>query len=53
MRVIWDQVRELYEKLYGFVRHRLRLWYPHEFQNEDDPIPAHLLGIYIPILIQM
>lgn len=45
METIWNDVRELYEKLYGFVRYRLRQWYPHDFTRDDDPIPAHLLGM--------
>lgn len=47
MKVIWEDVKELYQKLYGFVRYRLRQWYPGDFVNDDDPIPAHLLGTNI------
>ncbi|CAL8097157.1 unnamed protein product [Orchesella dallaii] len=41
---IWNGVKPLYQKLYGFARFQLRKWYPQDFVNEDDPIPNHILG---------
>lgn len=41
---IWNDVKDLYGKLYGYVRYHLRQKYPQEFKLDDDPIPAHILG---------
>ena len=42
---MWTTVKDIYHDLYGYVRHRLRAtYYPAEFPEPTDPIPAHILG---------
>jgi peptidyl-dipeptidase A len=40
---LWNDMKELYEKLHAYVRYRLRDYYDDSF-GENSPIPAHLLG---------
>lgn len=41
---IWQKLRPLYEKLHGYVRHRLRQRWGNDTFGANDPIPAHILG---------
>ena len=44
------QIDPLYKELHAYVRYKLRETYPEQtderwFEDDDSPIPAHLLGI--------
>ena len=39
----WDELKDFYEELHAYVRHRLQDKYPGEIEV-DGAIPAHLLG---------
>ena len=41
---LWQQVRPLYLSLHSYARWKLAEKYGREVVNEDQPIPAHLLG---------
>jgi peptidyl-dipeptidase A len=41
---LWEQVRPLYLSLHSYARWKLAEKYGREVVNENEPIPAHLLG---------
>ena len=45
---LYDQMKLLYQQLHAYVRRRLIQVYPNHGLNPTGPIPAHLLGIYVP-----
>jgi len=46
---LWLEVKPMYEELHAYVRFKLRKTYPQI--EENDPLPAHVLGMCIFLLI--
>ena len=44
LELIWQKLRPFYEKLHGYVRHKLRQHWGNDKFGANDPIPAHILG---------
>ncbi|XP_078580935.1 angiotensin-converting enzyme-like [Branchiostoma floridae x Branchiostoma japonicum] len=44
LEALWQEVRPMYLELHAYVRRRLGEFYGKDKIDENDPIPAHLLG---------
>lgn len=41
---IWQQLAPFYQKIHGYVRHKLRQYWGNERIDAKHPIPAHIVG---------
>lgn len=44
MTTLWNDVSELYYKLYAYVRFKLADVYPDQIKGDSEPLPAHIFG---------
>lgn len=47
----WQTLKPLYEQLHAFVRKKLAAYYGEDKVSRTGPIPAHILGTVIIILL--
>ena len=48
---LWKRLKPIYVQLHAYVRRKLREKYPGK--NITDTIPAHLLGMYLSLLVYL
>ncbi|CAG0914791.1 unnamed protein product [Notodromas monacha] len=48
---MYEELKPFYQELHAYVRHKLRQFYGEEKMSATGPIPAHVLGMYIYIVL--